>query len=177
MSWTVRRATAADAGAMTETLAIGFDGYREFAAYGWQPPDVRSGPERTRMRERLDTGATWAAIAEDGGVAAGHVGFVPQPGVAGSAHLWQLFVRPPWWGTGLARELLAGAIEAALDQGYRRMRFFTPRDQARARRFYEREGFTWTGWEGLEEPLGLVLVEYAREPLDVAAFRERRTAH
>ena len=41
------------------------------------------------------------------------------------------------------------------------MRFFTPREQARARAFYEREGFVATGWEGLEEPLGLVLVEYA----------------
>jgi len=165
VTWTVRRATAADADAMTETLAIGFDGYREFAAYGWHPPDVRAAPELARMRQRLGATTTWATIAEDGGVAAGHVGFIPQPGVAGSAHLWQLFVRPPWWGTGLARDLLRGAIEAAAEQGYRRMRFFTPRDQARARRFYEREGCTWTGWEGLEEPLGLVLVEYVREPL------------
>ncbi len=104
-------------------------------------------------------------IAEEGGLVAGHASFFPQPGVAGSAHLWQLFIRPPWWGTGLAPELLARALEAASAQGYRRMRFYTPRDQARARRFYEREGFSWTGWEGLEEPLGLVLVEYAREPL------------
>ena len=165
MSWTMRRATVADADAMTETLAIGFEGYREFAAYGWQPPDVRAAPELARLRARLAATTTWATIAEVGGRAAGHVGFLPQAGVAGSAHLWQLFVRPPWWGTGLARELLAGAIEAAVERGYGRMRFFTPRDQARARSFYEREGFTWTGWEGLEEPLGLVLVEYVREPL------------
>ena len=173
MSWALRPATAADAGAMTETLAIGFDGYREFAAYGWQPPGVRSGPELARMRARLGTATTWATIAEDDGVAAGHAGFFPQPGVEASAHLWQLFVRPPWWGTGLAPELLARAIEAAVEQGYRRMRFYTPRDHARARRFYEREGFIHTGWEGLEEPLGLVLVEYVREPL----VPERRTAH
>jgi len=165
MSWAVRPATAADAGTMTETLAIGFDGYREFAAYGWQPPDVRSDPERARMRARIGTATTWAMIAEDHGVTAGHAGFFPQPGVAGSAHLWQLFVRPAWWGTGLAGELLGLALEAAIEQGYRRMRFYTPRDHARARRFYEREGFVTTDWEGLEEPLGLVLVEYVREPL------------
>jgi hypothetical protein len=46
------------------------------------------------------------------------------------------------------------------------MRLFTPRDQARARAFYEREGFEHTGWEALEEAIGLVLVEYAREPLE-----------
>ena len=165
MSWALRRAGVDDAAAITETLAIGFDGYREFAAYGWQPPDVRADAELARMRERLDATTTWAMIAEQDGLVAGHAGFFPQPGVQGSAHLWALFVRPPWWGTGLARELLMDAIEAAVEQGYRRMRFFTPRDQARARRFYEREGFTWTGWEGLEEPLGLVLVEYVREPL------------
>jgi GNAT superfamily N-acetyltransferase len=165
MSWDLRPATVADADAMTETLAIGFDGYREFAAHGWQPPDAHTDPELARLRERLGATTTWAVIAEDGGLAAGHAGFFPQPGVVASAHLWQLFVRPAWWGTGLATELLARAIEAAVEQGYRRMRCYTPRDHARARRFYEREGFTHTEWEGLEEPLGLVLVEYVREPL------------
>lgn len=165
MSWTLRRAGAGDAAAIAETLAIGFHGYREFAASGWQPPDALSAREVARMRARLATSATWAMIAEEDGLVAGHTGFFPQPGVPGSAHLWALFIRPPWWGTGLAAELLGEAIEAAIAQGYRRMRLYTPRDQARARRFYEREGFVPTGWEVLEEPLGLVLVEYAREPL------------
>lgn len=165
MSWTLRRATVEDMDAMSETLAIGFDGYRAFAAYGWRPPDVRTVPELARMRTRLQSPSTWAMIAEEDGRMAGHAGFFPQPGVPGSAHLWQLFLRPPWWGTGLAAELLRNALDAAVAAGYHRMRFYTPRDQARARAFYEREGFTHTGWEGLEQPLGLVLVEYAREPL------------
>ena len=104
-------------------------------------------------------------IAEEDGLVAGHVGFFPQPGVQDGAHLWQLFLRPPWWGSGVAGDLLRQAVAAALDQGYRRMRLITPRDQVRARAFYEREGFSHTGWEALEQPLGLVLVEYAREPL------------
>lgn len=165
MSWALRPATVGDTAAMAETVGIGFDGYRAFAGHGWQPPDGRTPPELTRMRARLEATSTWAMIAEDDGLVAGHAGFFPQPGVQGSAHLWQLFLRPPWWGTGLATELLGHAVDAAIDQGYRRMRFYTPRDQARARAFYEREGFSHTGWEGLEQPLGLVLVEYAREPL------------
>jgi GNAT superfamily N-acetyltransferase len=72
-------------------------------------------------------------------------------------------VRPPWWGRGVAAALLAAALEAAVAEGYRRMRLFTPREQARARAFYEREGFAATGWEAFEESIGLVLVEYARE--------------
>ena len=163
MTWALRPAGPGDAEAMSETLQIGFDGYRAFAGPGWHPPDARSAPEVARLRGRLALPGTWAAIAEEGPLVVGHVGYFPQPGVPGSAHLWQLFVRPAWWGSGVARELLTAALDAAEREGYRRMRFFTPRDQARARAFYERGGFVATGWEGLEEPLGLVLVEYALE--------------
>src|SRR3954464_12007056 len=123
---------------------------------------------RGRGRRRPGRGgpATWARLAEDSGLVAGHAAYIPQPGVPGSAHLWQLFLRPPWWGTGLARALLREAGAAAAGEGYGRMRLFTPRDQARARAFYEREGFAHTGWEAFEEAIGLVLVEYAREPLE-----------
>lgn len=163
MSWTLRPAGPEDAEAMAETLQIGFDGYRAFAPPGWRPPDARSGFELARARTRLAEPTTWALLAEDGGLVAGHAGYVPQAGTPGSAHLWQLFVRPPWWGGGVARALLGEAVAAAAAEGYRRMRCFTPRDQARARAFYEREGFAHTGWEAFEETIGLVLVEYARE--------------
>ena len=163
MSWTLRPATPADAEEMSKSVQIGFEGYRAFAPPGWRPPDSRTAPEVARVRTRLSDTTTWAMIAEAGTLVAGHAGYVPQPGVSGSAHLWQLFVRPPWWGSGVATELLAEATAAATAEGYRRMRFFTPRDQARARAFYEREGFAHTGWEALEDAIGLVLVEYARE--------------
>ena len=165
MNTALRPARAEDAAVMSETLQIGFDGYRAFAPPGWIPPDVRSGAEIARVRARLLVPTTWAMIAEDGALPAGHAGSVPQPGAPGSAHLWQLFVRPPWWGTGVATALLEAALSAAAAEGYRRMRLFTPRDHARARAFYEREGFAPSGWEAFEEALGLVLVEYAREPL------------
>jgi GNAT superfamily N-acetyltransferase len=163
VSWTLRAAGPEDAPAMSETVQIGFDGYQAFAPPGWRPPDARAAPEVARARVRLAEPGTWAMIAEAGPLVAGHAGYVPQPGVAGSAHLWQLFVRPPWWGSGVAAALLGEAVAAAVGEGYDRMRFFTPRDQARARAFYEREGFAHTGWEALEESIGLVLVEYARE--------------
>jgi GNAT superfamily N-acetyltransferase len=165
VTWTVREATAADVEAMMESVAIGFEGYRDFAPPGWRPPDVRNPAELARMRARVADEDTWAEIAEEAGLVAGHAGFFPQRALPGSAHLWQLFLRPPWWGRGLAAELLHRAIAAAIERGFGRMRLYTPRDQARARAFYEREGFAATGWEGYEEPIGLVLVEYAREPL------------
>jgi GNAT superfamily N-acetyltransferase len=166
VSRTLRPAGPEDAEVMSETLQTGFDGYRAIAPPGWRPPDARAATELARMRARLGEPTTWAMLAEDGGLVAGHAAYVPQPGVPGSAHLWQLFLRPPWWGSGIAQALLREAVAAAAAEGYRRMRLFTPRDQARARAFYEREGFAHSGWEAFEEAIGLVLVEYAREPLE-----------
>jgi GNAT superfamily N-acetyltransferase len=160
---TLRRARPEDAEVISETLQIGFDGYAAFAPPGWLAPDARAPAEVARVRARLLEPTTWAMVAEEGTLVAGHAGYVPQPGTPGSAHLWQLFVRPPYWGTGVAGALLAAALEAATAEGYHRMRFYTPREQRRARRFYEREGFAHTGWEAFEEAIGLVLVEYARE--------------
>jgi GNAT superfamily N-acetyltransferase len=166
VTWTLRAAGPEDAEPMAATVQIGFDGYREIAPPGWRPPDARAASELARMRARLGEPTTWAMLAEDGGLVAGHAAYVPQPGAPGSAHLWQLFLRPPWWGSGIAQALLREAVAAAAAEGYRRMRLFTPRDQARARAFYEREGFAHTGWEAFEEAIGLVLIEYAREPLE-----------
>ena len=162
MSWTLRAAGPEDAEAIAETLQIGFDGYRELAPPGWRPPDARSAAEITRVRARLGEPSTWAMLAEDGGLVAGHAGYLPQPGFPGSAHLWQLFLRPPWWGSGIARALLHEAIAAAAGEGYGRMRLFTPRDQARARAFYEREGWTAADKTEFSPELRLDLVLYER---------------
>jgi hypothetical protein len=42
------------------------------------------------------------------------------------------------------------------------MRLFTPTEQARARRFYERQGWALTDGPYVEEDLGLSVVEYRR---------------
>jgi GNAT superfamily N-acetyltransferase len=82
--------------------------------------------------------------------------------IPGLAHLWMLFIREPWWGTGLASRLLALAVEEAGARGYDAMRLYTPAGQARARAFYEREGWAIAGEAMFEPMLGLELVEYRR---------------
>jgi GNAT superfamily N-acetyltransferase len=82
--------------------------------------------------------------------------------IPGLAHLWMLFIREPWWGSGLARRLHAMAIAEAAGQGYRGMRLYTPAGQARARAFYEREGWATDGVARFEPMLALDLVEYRR---------------
>ena len=77
-------------------------------------------------------------------------------------NLWQLFVRPAWHGRGIANALMEAAVHEARQRGFTRMRLWTPQDQRRARRFYEREGWTLTGGVHYESPFGLPVVEYAR---------------
>ena len=161
-SWTVRQATDAHAAAMKAIADAGFATYTEFAP-GFRPADEWHEQEAERVAHRLRDGVMWARIAEAGdGHPIAHVQIMPayagdQP-VAGLVHLRQLFVLPDWWGAGLATELLAAALAEARASGYERMRLFTPRDHARARRFYVREGFSATGLghQGGEIPLPLV---------------------
>jgi hypothetical protein len=59
--------------------------------------------------------------------------------------------------------LLGAGLEAARERGFARMRLFTPEGQARARRFYEREGWRVAGAAFVPPALGLALVEYRLE--------------
>jgi GNAT superfamily N-acetyltransferase len=164
---TTRTATAADAKALAETVAEGFESYRAFAPPGWEPPDM--GIEAVRMRESLARPGTWCEVAEARGRMAGHVAFMaagshPLGGAVDDsvAHLWQLFVREAFWGTGAASRLLADAVTEARARGYGTMRLFTPEGQRRARRFYEREGWTLFDGPSFDGGLGIPLVEYRR---------------
>src|SRR4051794_24233249 len=140
----------------------GFETYCEFMPAGWEP----TMPPADGFRERIATASTFTLVAEEDDLA-GHVSFVPsdvsghaapEPGLA---HLWQLFVREPYWGTGLATELMQRALAEARAQGFAEMRLFTPAGQARARRFYEREGFALI--RVFDEPrLSMDMAEYRR---------------
>jgi len=83
--------------------------------------------------------------------------------IAGLAHLWQLFVRPPWWGSGLATRLNALVVAEAAARGYAAIRLHTPAGHRRARAFYEREGWSTDGILLPEPLLGIDLVEYRRD--------------
>ena len=153
-------------------VQAGFDSYVAFAPLGWAPPDAIA--RRQRTSERLADPRTWATVALSGGAPVGHVAFVPgsersvvqprradaeRPVVPGLCHLWQLFVLPEWWGRGVAPLLHDAATGAMRAQGYERARLFTPSLHARARRFYERRGWTLTGEEWSDD-LALMLTEY-----------------
>jgi len=140
-----RRATRADAPRMAALVAEGWETYRAFGPPGWEPPTAE---DETAFAERvLAMPSGWGLLAEDGSAQlAGHVGWhagsdgrrpADEPGLA---HLWQLFVRRDWWGSGLAAKLQAAGLQAAVDSGFQTIRLFTPADHGRGRRSMSARG-------------------------------------
>ena len=160
-----RLAGPGDVDAIARTIELGFESFREFAPDTWEPPAV----EGEEIAERLSDPAVWCQVAESDGEPAGHVAFVPASSHAlwpepdpGLAHLWLIFVREPFWGSGVATALHTAMLEEARGRGYARLRLFTPAGQARARRFYEREGWALAAPPFFDESFGMEIVEYRR---------------
>lgn len=161
----IRPGGPADAERVAAIVAAGFETYRGFAPLGWDPPALAW--ELDGIRARLAGSDTWSRLALAGGEPVAHIAFVharasrrPAETLPGLAHLWHLFVVPAWWGTGLATRLHTGAVEEAARRGYTAMRLYTPEAQARARAFYEREGWRAIAPPFHEDRLRLRLVEY-----------------
>jgi ribosomal protein S18 acetylase RimI-like enzyme len=76
-------------------------------------------------------------------------------GAAGqAAELYALYVHPDWWSTGTGRALLDRALARTTAAGYADIVLWVLRDNARARRFYERAGFSPDGASNVLDGLG-----------------------
>ena len=155
MDWSLRPAEVADAETLIDTVTGCFEGFRAFAPASWSPPDERA--QLPRFRAEIARADGFTMLAEVAGAPAGHVHWVPL-GEPVDIHFRHLFVREPFWGTGIAVALHAAAVAA---MGGRSARLFTPAAQARARRFYEREGWHLHA-EREDEHFGMPLAEFRR---------------
>jgi GNAT superfamily N-acetyltransferase len=162
-----RAATIRDAPRIAALVIEGFATYRPFAPPGWSAPTVED--EQPAVEAVLAGSSVWCHVAEDGEQLAGHCGWhaasegrrpIDAPGLV---HFWQLFVRRPWWGSGLAVMLHDAGVKTCAEQGYTTMRLLTPADHGRGRRFYEREGWTLSAEPSEDTLFGMQLVEYRRE--------------
>jgi GNAT superfamily N-acetyltransferase len=114
--------------------------------------------DRRRLTERLGAPDQHNEVAElDGRLA----GFVNAHAREDRWHLSYLFVDPEHQGRGVGARLLEHAQAEAARRGYSRMSLHTPRLNARARRFYERAGWSATGATIFHEEIGLEMAEYA----------------
>jgi GNAT superfamily N-acetyltransferase len=78
-----------------------------------------------------------------------------------TSELGALYVVPGAWGTGAAEQLVSAALAAMAERGARDAFLWVAEANARARRFYEREGWTPSG-ETRDSTLGPAEVRYAR---------------
>jgi GNAT superfamily N-acetyltransferase len=153
----LRAAGPADAGAVAELIARCDAAYGEWAPDGWSPPP----PDEPLARERLGDPSAWSRVAIDGGRALGVV--VWRPVAAGALLSW-LFTDPGEWGSGLAQSLHDSAIAAMRLAGHAEAELWAHDANGRARRFYERNGWTPTGEERVHDRLGLRLLRYTVVP-------------
>ena len=163
---TLRRAVPADAEAIARGAVEGLADYPAFAPPGWMGPAYE--PELGHTRVVLADSDFHCVVAEAGGTIVGQVTVVPAARAArpveepGLGHLRNLYVDRSQWGSGLATKLMRAALEDARSRGFRELRLFVAEGQARARRFYEREGWRAVGAPFFDAVPGLSMVEYRR---------------
>lgn len=161
-AYNIRPATHDDAPALARLIADAFEDYISISPPGWTPHEHPVAEER----ELLAVGDVTALVAAPGGVLAGTVLHRPastsrlQSGDPGLVHFVRLFVDPAWHGSGLARLLHQRAVEDCRARGFTSMVLFTPHAQGRARRFYEREGWTHVADDFADERFGMPTAEY-----------------
>ena len=97
--------------------------------------------DETEWRRRIDSGPWWLARAD--GVP---VGLVAGYGAEGDVrHLVAMWVDPAHRGSGAAAQLVQAVCRWAAEDGGRVVSLWVADGNDRARRFYERLGFTGTG--------------------------------
>jgi GNAT superfamily N-acetyltransferase len=105
------------------------------------PLDARLEQQSARLDAARSCEGT--LVAELDGVVVGMAAWCI--GDDGAGELEDLHVVPSAWGTGVAQELLRSAVSALDDAGSSSPFLWVGEDNARARRFYEREGWTYDG--------------------------------
>ncbi|MDX3228843.1 GNAT family N-acetyltransferase [Streptomyces sp. ME19-01-6] len=83
---------------------------------------------------------------------------------SGDAELYAIYVRPDLIGTGVGHALLTESVSRTTERGFPRLRLWVLKDNAHARHFYERAGFTPDGGQEDYEVDGVPVpeVRYAR---------------
>jgi ribosomal protein S18 acetylase RimI-like enzyme len=150
---TVRVATPQDA---ADIVRINVHGWR-LAYAGIVPDDVLAAMDVTarveRYRQRMGQSSQFESLlAQDSGATIGYTSLGPyrigqHEGVLSRrvGEVVAIYVDPPRWGTGAGRALMDAALARLAARGFSSVRLWVLADNGRARRFYERAGFTPDG--------------------------------
>ncbi|MBP2471344.1 GNAT superfamily N-acetyltransferase [Crossiella equi] len=166
----VRHAKPADAAGMAQVhVAAWRTAYVDLLA-----AEVLDGLDVSRSRERWATilfappegSRRLVAVTEDDTVCGMSALGAPRSSEPeGTGELWMLNVSPDWWGQGVGAALLRAAERELTTLGYWRAVLWVLTGNTRARRFYQREGWTDSGARRQDPGLAGTPdeVQYARE--------------
>lgn len=154
---TVRTARADDAEGFTRAYEASWDASLGVLA-GRRLDDLSPYEERVESARKAFAGLPPGA----GAWVAERAGEIVGVAVRSGAELRSLYVTPEAWGTGAATELMKAALGAIRGEGHAVSTLWVVEGNARARRFYEREGWAPTG-ETKASELGPVELQYRRQ--------------
>jgi ribosomal protein S18 acetylase RimI-like enzyme len=117
--------------------------------------------------EQLEKSPDSYRVAVDGTCVVGFAIFGPdpdQPEDADRGYLASLYVHPEASGKGVGRDLLRSALAELRNTGRHDVTLWVFRENARARRLYERAGFLLQGDEYTDPQWGAPQIRYRRRP-------------
>jgi len=152
MTLTIRRAAVGDAGPIARAHVAGW----KLAYEGLVPQDYLDAldvRERTELWRSILTGeitvpgvprpADFVVEVDATLVGFANVGrFRDEPDDASAGELWAMYVHPEAWGTGAGDALMKTTLDELVRLEARRSYLWVLEGNARARRFYERHGWT-----------------------------------
>ncbi|MGI9092961.1 MAG: GNAT family N-acetyltransferase [Mycobacteriales bacterium] len=134
--------------------------------------DVEADVARRAGRPWPDpSGSVETMVADEDGTVCGFVSFGPyradddSPEIPAAGEIYAIYLPPDRLSSGVGRTLMRAALERIDERGLTPVLLWVLRDNARARRFYERAGFTVDGATHTFEVGGVFLpeVRYRRE--------------
>ncbi len=150
---TVRNATFEDMALAADIMVISF--CTAFAAFvSPETMDACTNPDNCR--------AMLEHIYQEGKMhflMGGNLGFLCWQETTDGAEIVAIHSLPESWGTGLGHAMLTEALKQI---GNRPVSLWAFKENARARRFYEKHGFRWDGAERISEFDGALEVRYVR---------------
>ena len=154
----VRRAAVADASAIAAVHTGTWQAAYEHVFGAERLAGLDADLRRAGWERGIASGET-VFVAEDDGrvVAFVSVGSSREPG--GLGELYAIYAAPEAWGSGAGTALMRTGLEALRDAGYAEAILWVLEDNPRARRFYEREGWTLDGARKEDEFLGVCVPE------------------
>jgi GNAT superfamily N-acetyltransferase len=156
----IRRATTADAAEIARVhLASMQAAYAEHEILA-----NRTFEERYEIWRNALEQARHVLVAEEEGRIVAFAAIGPARDEDGVGEVYAIYAHPSAWGKGFGRRLVMAAEEALDDAGYADATLWVLDTNERARRFYERAGWTPDGGEKFEDRLpGLRQVRYRRD--------------